>query len=104
MALTEPVSPVPAVETVGVDDDILLGILHEELPRAFWRRFRALRERLDREGDSEAARQALLPLIDQMETFNARRMAALAELARRRQLDPVTLMSELKVAPLQIPA
>ena len=86
------------------DEGPLVEAIREELPTAFWDRYCPLRDRAISGVLTEAERTELSPLIDQMEMFNARRITLLAELARLRRTDISTLMAQLQVGPVQIPA
>ena len=64
-----------------------------------WQRYAALVERRREARLTDVEHAELLALTEQLETANAKRMAALAELAKRRDLSLEELMEGLGLAP-----
>ena len=64
-----------------------------------WQRYAALVEGRREEQLTDAEQNELLVLVEQLEEANAKRMAALAELATRRHSSLEALMKGLGLAP-----
>jgi predicted DNA binding CopG/RHH family protein len=82
------------------EGDLLLQI-NRGLTEGQWQRYHQLRAKLEAATLSEGEHQELLQLSDYREMQNAKRLEALAQLARQRGISLRALMLELELLPIQ---
>lgn len=97
LEVTDPTSAPDAKEAA------LLEQIKPRFSGAFWRRYRELIARREDETLTPAEQQELIGCTDQLEEWNARRMAAVGELARLRGVSFPEMVRELGVGPLRGP-
>ena len=83
--------------TLKAEEQARLDALNTELPKAFWKRYRALAAKLSEERITEEERQELIRLTDQSEAWNVRRLELLEELAQKRGMHFPELMQTLGI-------
>lgn len=73
----------------------LLERINDPLPEATWARYAALKEKRDKATLTDAEHAELIALVNQVEIWNARRLEAVAELAKLRGVRFPDLVKEL---------
>lgn len=73
----------------------LLERINEGLPEGLWARYEALKEERDAETLTEAEHAELIRLVNEVEIWNARRLEAVAELAKLRGVRFADLVKQL---------
>lgn len=96
MAEREGVADAPPVR-LSAQEQARLDGLNNELPRTFWKRYRALATKLEDETLTEDERQEFLALTQQSEGWNVRRLELLEELAQKRGMHFPELMKALEI-------
>jgi hypothetical protein len=77
----------------------LLERINEALPETTWERYDALKKQRDSETLTDAEHDELIRLVNLVEIWNARRMEAVAELARLRGVRFPDLVKQLGLGP-----
>jgi hypothetical protein len=77
----------------------LLERINEGLPDETWTRYEALKEKRDAETLTDAEHEELIRLSDEIEIWNARRLEAVAELAKLRGVPFPELVKQLGLGP-----
>ncbi|WP_309714393.1 hypothetical protein [Armatimonas sp.] len=96
MAEREGVADAPHVRLSAEEQAQLEGINHE-LPRTFWKRYRALVAKLEDETLTQDERQEFLTLTQKSEAWNVRRLELLEALAQKRGMHFPELMKALEI-------
>jgi hypothetical protein len=73
----------------------LLERINEALPEATWARYEALKRKRDAETLTDAEHAELIRLVNEVEIWNARRLEAVAELAKLRGVRFPDLVKQL---------
>jgi hypothetical protein len=77
----------------------LLQKINEGMPEATWERYHDLKKKRDAQTLTEEERAELLTLVNEIEIWNARRLAFVGELARLRQMRLSDLVKQLGLTP-----
>jgi hypothetical protein len=96
MAEREGVSDAPRVR-LSAQEQTKLDALNDELPRTFWKRYKALAAKFEDETRTEDEQQEFLTLTQQSEAWNVRRIELLEELAQKRGMHFTQLMQALEI-------
>nr|WP_309694855.1 hypothetical protein [Armatimonas sp.] len=96
MAEREGVSDATRVR-LNAQEQARLDALNDELPRTFWKRYKAFAAKLEDETLTEDERREFLTLTQQSEAWNVRRLELLEELAQKRGMHFPQLMQALEI-------
>jgi hypothetical protein len=77
----------------------LLERINEALPEATWARYDALKEKRDQGTLTDVEHAELIGLVNEVEIWNARRLEAVAELARLRGVPFPDMVRQLGLGP-----
>jgi hypothetical protein len=95
--LQERLSPINGGRTTGLPaaEATLLERINEGLPEGTWARYEALKKKRDAETLTDAEHAELIRLVNEVELWNARRLEAVAELAKLRGVRFPDLVKQL---------
>ena len=82
------------------EEAALLEQINQGLPEAVWERYRALKLKRDDETLTPEEHAELIALTDEIEGWNVRRLAIVAELAKRRGVRLPEMMAQLGLTPV----
>lgn len=83
--------------SLSKQEEALLGIINRGFPEQFWRRYKALFAKKDKETLLENEYNELLGMVEQVEEYNVERLQALIDLAKIRGVDLNTIMQDLGI-------